>query len=470
MTRARSLATRSPLKPPTTPTNTAGSAAGDSAAARATARGPGGRFFGRLLGTLGHRGHDLADARAAVDMCHALLTERGDVAGVRLATDIMRRYQALNQDGRLLFFDALADQFSPSPRDVRSAIEAYTEEPSPSHLRGLQRAVEAPRQELFRRLNLAPGGTATLVDMRRQLMRTLDERPAHESVDADLAHLFRSWFNAGFLRLERIEWRTSAVILERLIQYEAVHQIQGWKDLRRRLEADRRCYAFFHPALADEPLIFIEIALTRGMSARVQPLLDPDAPVVDPKRANCAIFYSITNCQEGLRGVSFGNFLIKQVVTDLGRECPHVKTFATLSPVPGFRNWLEDRESKVKGPRKSAEVAALLETIDSLDAVSRERLAAPLREELTKLCAAYLLCAKLNHAPLDPVARFHLANGARLERLNWMADTSESGISRSLGFMANYVYRLADLERNHDLYARQYQVVASRTLARLVRP
>ena len=191
---------------------------------------------------------------------------------------------------------------------------------------------------------MAPGGTAVLVEMRRELLNTLASHPERGGIDADLIHLFRSWFNRGFLVLQRIDWHTPAVILERLIQYEAVHEIQGWRDLRRRLEADRRCYAFFHPALPDEPLVFIEIALTRGMSATVQPLLDPESPIGDVAKANCAIFYSITNCQEGLRGVSFGNFLIKQVVDDLGRDLPRLKTFATLSPIPGFCEWLAQTE------------------------------------------------------------------------------------------------------------------------------
>jgi malonyl-CoA decarboxylase len=426
-------------------------------------------FLTRILRTLGRRGPDVADARAAVGLCDALLSERGDVAGIRLATEIMDRYAALAPGGRELFFDLLADRFAPDPHRLRAAIDAYAQASSAAHLLRLQQAVESPRQELFQRLNLAPGGTAMLVEMRRQLLRNLETHPQRAAIDADLTRLFRSWFNAGFLRLERIEWRTSAVVLERLIQYEAVHQIQGWSDLRRRLEADRRCYAFFHPALADEPLIFIEVALTRRMSAEVQPLLDPASPVVDPAGAHDAIFYSITNCQEGLRGIPFGNFLIKRVVTDLGRECPQLTTFATLSPVPGFRRWLEAPGSQAGVPQPSGEVRALLPRIDAGDAGAlRDGLTSRVRDELMRLCAAYLLRAKQHRAPMDPVARFHLANGARLERINWMADSSETGMRRSLGFMVNYVYRPGDLERNHEAYARDYQMVASRAITRLV--
>jgi malonyl-CoA decarboxylase len=278
-------------------------------------------------------------------------------------------------------------------------------------------------------------------------------------IEADLAHLLGSWFNRGFLTLQRIDWRTSALVLEKLIHYEAVHEIKGWGDLHRRLEADRRCFAFFHPALPDEPIIFIEVALTRGMSERVQPLLDPDSPVVDPVSADSAIFYSITNCQKGLRGVSFGNFLIKQVAEDLGREFPRLKTFATLSPMPGFRNWLATAA-------KPAEVEALLALPDWQE---RSDAVKVLQPALTRLAAYYLQHARHNGEPLDPVARFHLGNGARLERLNWLADTSGQGMARSAGLMVNYVYRLKEVESNHEAYVKEHEVVASARLAALAR-
>jgi malonyl-CoA decarboxylase len=315
---------------------------------------------------------------------------------------------------------------------------------------------------------MAPGGTAILVDMRRRLLRTLDAHPHRVEIDADLTHLFRSWFNRGFLTLQRIDWQTSAVVLERLIQYEAVHQIQGWRDLRRRLESDRRCYAFFHPALPQEPLIFIEVALTRSMIAHVQPLLDPDSPVDDPTRATCAIFYSITNCQQGLRGVSFGNVLIKQVVEDLGKEFPRVKTFATLSPIPGFRPWLIERMTTAPGSVSPA-LATLISKGDEVTADEIAALPAALREEMIERCARYLVSTVDGVGSQDPVARFHLANGARLERLNWMGDTSPTGLRRSYGLTVNYVYRVSDLERNHDAYANHFRVASSRAFQQLAR-
>jgi malonyl-CoA decarboxylase len=316
---------------------------------------------------------------------------------------------------------------------------------------------------------MAPGGTAILVDMRRRLLRTLDANPHRVEIDADLMHLFRSWFNRGFLTLERIDWQTSAVVLERLIQYEAVHQIQGWRDLRRRLESDRRCYAFFHPALPREPLIFIEVALTRAMTAQVQPLLDPDSPVDDPARATCAMFYSITNCQQGLRGVSFGNVLIKQVLEDLGNEFPRVRTFATLSPLPDFRASLVERMTTAPTSISPA-LAALVAKGDDITAEDIAAVPSALRDELMERCARYLISTRDGVGAQDPVARFHLANGARLERLNWMGDTSSTGVRRSFGLTVNYVYRLTDLERNHDGYANQFRVASSAAFRRLARP
>jgi malonyl-CoA decarboxylase len=407
-----------------------------------------------------------ARARAVARICHALLSERGEVSGARLAIELRAAYAALDAPAREAFFDLLVDGFSPARGDVTRAADAYRQDPTPANLIRLQTAVEPPRQELFRRFNMAAGGTATLVNLRRELLKTLPAHPDRAGIDADLSHLFRSWFNRGFLNLQRIEWRTSALILERLIEYEAVHQIQGWSDLRRRLEADRRCYAFFHPALPDEPLIFIEVALASGMPARVQPLLDPGAPVADPEAADCAVFYSITNCQEGLRGVSFGNFLIKQVVEELSRDFPKLHTFTTLSPIPGFAEWMKSGDHPLNLDEQPTGMRKLLDRLRG-DQGGDSTIGSGIQREVTRLCAYYLLFAKKGRAPLDPVARFHLANGATLERLNWMGDTSPAGLHRSLGMTANYVYRLPDLERNHEGYAREFKVSASRKVERL---
>ncbi len=399
------------------------------------------------------------NAQKVIEICRALMSERGEVSGARLAAEVLSAFRELDSLSLPAFFDLLASEFAPDPAAVRHAADDYHDEPSAANLLALQRAVDSPRQELFRRINMAPGGTAVLVEMRRLLLQDLRDTPQWVGIDSDLEHLFRSWFNRGFLLLERIDWRTSAHILEKLIKYEAVHEIQGWRDLRRRTQGDRRCYAFFHPALPDEPLIFIEVALTKGMSAAVQPLLDPDAPVFDARKADSAMFYSITNCQDGLRGVSFGNLLIKQVAENLGKEFPKLKTFATLSPIPGFRAWLSAEAGK-KGPGRE-QLASLLAMLDLPDWMNDKGVSAGLQRDLARLCSQYLLYAKSREEPLDSVARFHLGNGARLERLNWLGDTSTAGVRCSAGMMVNYLYSLDSLERNHEAYAKDHQIIAS---------
>jgi malonyl-CoA decarboxylase len=408
-------------------------------------------------------------AKKTIALCHGLLTERGEVSGSRLAAEALGSYQALDARGRVAFFDLLVKEFSPDPEEVGRAGDAYRVKPSAENLARLQRVVEPPRQELFRRLNLAPNGTQILVQMRSEVLREADHNPRLRPISADLAHLFASWFNRGFLVLRRIDWRTSAVILEKLIQYEAVHQIHGWHDLRRRLEADRRCYAFFHPALPDEPIIFIEVALTRALSDQVQALLDPDSPVLDTVLAEWAIFYSITNCQDGLRGVPFGSFLIKQVVEDLSKDFPHIRKFATVSPVPGFRRWLAEKAEALSKLPRLAPFADALAQLDQPEWVADEAMHPELERHLAPLCAYYLMRAKQGQEPMDSVARFHLKNGARLERINWLGDTSAAGLQRSAGFSANYVYRLPDVERNHELYVREHKVRASREMEALAK-
>lgn len=403
-------------------------------------------------------------ASKTIALCKSLLSERGEVSGSRLAAEALHSYQELDDKSRRSFFELLIREFSPDPEAVGRAGDAYRTEPSPENLAHLQKVVEPPRQELFRRLNLAPDGTRILVTMRSQMLQESGRAAWLKPLAADLAHLFASWFNRGFLVLRRIDWRTSADLLEKLIQYEAVHQVQGWNDLRRRLESDRRCYGFFHPALPDEPIIFIEGALTRGLTDKVQTLLDPDSPVLDAASAEWAIFYSITNCQAGLRGVPFGSFLIKQVVEDLSKEFPRIKKFATISPVPGFRKWLSDKATALEANPKLAPFAAAAAKLATSDWMEDAGQRAELQKSLVPLAAYYLLHAKQNKEPLDPVARFHLKNGARLERVNWLGDTSGPGLQHSGGFTANYVYKLPDVEHNHELYVREHKVRASREL------
>lgn len=415
-------------------------------------------FLRRLVGG---RGSMDGTMQHLFGLCDALLAVSGEYASTALAREALEAFKALDERDRAQFFEALARDYSPSPEAVGHSAASYQADPSPDNLARLQQSVEPLRRELFRRLNMAPGGTAALVAMRTELLKQLKTSPQWRVIDADLLHLLREWFNRGFLRLERIDWRTSALVLEKLIEYEAVHAIQGWRDLRRRLEADRRCFAFFHPQLPDEPIIFIEVALTRSMSAHIQPLLDVASPVTT-KDTDCAMFYSITNCQEGLRGISFGNLLIKQVAEELKREFPHMRRFATLSPIPGFRRWLEQK--KDERPKELAPLAKLANPDWHVDEVPEA-----LQRLLMRLCAYYLLRAKHGDEPLDPVARFHLGNGAALERLNWMGDISAAGMARSAGVMANYVYSLNEVERNHERYFESHIITTSPAVEKLAR-
>jgi len=404
-------------------------------------------------------------AQQAVEHCHALISERGEVSLAVLARDALEAYSALTASGRGAFFDRLVTEFAPDRAKLDQAYAAYRADPTQNNLIELQRAVEAPRQELFRRINTAPGGTPALVAMRREVLSALGTHPQWHGIEADLAHLFGSWFNRGFLTLERIDWYTPAIVLEKLIEYEAVHEIDGWGDLRRRLAADRRCFAFFHPALPHEPLIFIEVALTKGVSGSIEPLIAPNAPQLDPHTADTAIFYSITNCQTGLRGISFGNLLIKQVVQRLEQEFPRIRTFSTLSPIPGFCAWLANARKAL--PAEDTATADALARIAKPGWHKDAETAESVRAALMPLAAYYLACAKHEREAADPVARFHLGNGARLERLNWLADTSKRGLQQSAGMMVNYLYRLDEVEDNHELYVREQKVAASRDIRRL---
>jgi malonyl-CoA decarboxylase len=431
-------------------------------------------FFQQLFDSIADRGREIigrtpaaegASANSLSTQCRALLAQRGEASAAALAQDLMRAYGRLDRGERQEFFSFLARELSPDPAAVADAAETYRRSPTASSLAELNRIVEPPRQELFRRMNVAPGGTATLVGLRASLLDEIGELPELRAVDGDLLHLFSSWFNRGFLTLERIDWRTPALILEKLIAYEAVHAIQGWEDLRRRLAADRRCFAFFHPALPDEPLIFVEVALVKGMAVSVQPLIDPLDRPRDPARADTAIFYSINNCQKGLRGVSFGSFLIKQVAAELQAELPNLKAFATLSPVPRFREWLARAE-----PEQATTEADIEKKLDALDPLADPDAADALRKPVSAACARYLLHAKRKDGlPYDPVARFHLGNGARLERLNWLGDTSAKGLRQSAGVMVNYLYELDQLERNHEAFVNRQEVVAARSVVQLAK-
>ncbi len=414
--------------------------------------------------------------------CERLLSEPGELNGLAAARDLVERL-AEADDGTLdAFFAHLAHALGPDPETVLRCALAYRNMPSPTTLAALTQAAEPPRQELFRRLNRAPGGTAAILRLRRALLRRLREDPSLHAIEADLAHLLGSWFNPGFLQMQRVNWDSPARLLEKIIEHEAVHSIDGWDDLRRRLRPDRRCFAFFHPQLAGEPLIFVEVALLPEVPADIAPLIDKSSLPLDPERARVAAFYGISNCERGLRGVSLGNFLIKGVAEQLQREWPKLRTFATLSPIPGFAAWLlADPDFDALAANVPAK-RGLATRLNAARELLRERhggALAPLREgaavealddegqaALLALAAAYLI--HVSPTPQgDPVARFHLDNGARLERLNPRADLSAKGLRQSFGLMVNYHYDLAQVEAQHTRF-REGEVACSRAVARLI--
>ena len=438
-------------------------------------------FFSDLLTSISERGRSLLgrvvssdnkqDAAGLVALCEALLSGRGEASGTAIAREVLDRYHHLDEAGRLAFFEALAGHYGPDREKLAQAIETWRKQPSGDDASALHFASEPRRQELIRRLNRAPGGTSELVEMRADLLSLMaehkDEHKDLASVDRDVVHLLASWFNRGFLVLRRIDWSTPANILEKIIRYEAVHEIRDWDDLRRRINpVDRRCYAFFHPALVDEPLIFVEVALTETIPAAIAPLLAEDRTSVAIDRARTAVFYSISNCQRGLAGISFGSFLIKQVVEELRRELPKLEDFVTLSPVPGFMPWLK----KAKDIPLSDEDRALLDHLDQPDWIENPEVAAQLRGVIEPLAAHYFLKARTPKGqPVDSVARFHLGNGARLERIDWLGDVSPKGLRESAGLMVNYLYRLDDIEKNHEAYANQDEIAASNTVKKLLK-
>jgi malonyl-CoA decarboxylase len=441
-----------------------------------------GSFWRDQVGSIADRGREilrLATGKRAPepgDLARRLLAQRGEASGLALAQDLARLIRGMTPEALIQFLQVLAREFVGDKAAIEKAVAQWQRQPDDAALSALRQAVESPRQELFRRLNMAPDGTATLVELRRCLLELLPQHPELRAIDEDMRHLLASWFNRGFLGLERIDWNTPASVLEKLIRYEAVHEIDGWDDLRLRLAADRRCFGFFHPAMPDEPLIFVEVALLSGMADAIQPLIATDRTIGEPQAADTAIFYSISNCQDGLRGISFGNFLIKQVVSELQAELPNIKTFATLSPIPGLRRAVQDKEAF-----SPARLEALLgeeawrllryngyvDPIAGIDGLLNEGEALPpaAQKGLQRLALAYLTQCRRGNGVSDPVGHFHLSNGARLERINIAADLSSKGLQQSFGAMVNYLYEPRSLEENHELYVDTGEVVMPRKLA-----
>lgn len=432
------------------------------------------------------RTHAAADRqlRPLLQDCRRLLSERGEANGPGIAGAIVQQLDALPDDLRTRFFDHLARDFSPDPQQVLAAALAYAKTPAQvTNLIALTQAAEPPRQELFRRLNRAPGGTSAIVRLRRALLGQLPRHPNLAGVEHDMLHLLGSWFNPGFLQMRKVDWNSPAQLLEQIIHHEAVHEIDGWDDLRRRLQPDRRCFAFFHPQLPDEPLIFVEVALLPEMAGAIAPLIDKKSTPLPPEQFKVAVFYSISNCQPGLRGVSMGNFLIKRVAEQLKRELPQLRTFCTLSPIPGLMGWLHKAldPAEVGSALAGLPAAATERAVHAL-ALLREA-AGPELQALGQSAALAALPADAHHALWrlaalylvhrspqpggDPVARFHLDNGARLERLNAQANLAPKGLKQSAGLMVNYLYDLARIETCHDRFV-QGRVVHSRALSGLL--
>ncbi|MCB1705535.1 MAG: malonyl-CoA decarboxylase [Halioglobus sp.] len=392
-------------------------------------------------------------------LCRDLLEHRGEASGLALASEIATVYQHLPADNRLEFFSALATDFDVDSEAVLKAMDKYREDDCIENLWAIQHATEAPRQKLFRRINMAPEGTSTLVAMRGHLLAVLRSHPQLRGVDSDLKHLFISWFNKGFLELRRIDWSSPASVLEKIIHYEAVHEINGWDDLRSRLHDDRRCFAFFHPALDNDPLVFVEIALTDRIPDALSPLLLQERERPPGERVNTVVFYSISNCHPGLAGITFGNFLIKSVVEELKKEIPALKNFVTLSPVPGFRKWLLEGDLDGLVPEQLvARVKAPVGTVVDSQVYDAQ----------IKLCAHYLLREKSGRLPRDPVARFHLGNGAILHGIHGGADLSTKGREQSAGIMVNYLYDLPKIEENHEAYFEEGRIAVSKAVSRLL--
>jgi malonyl-CoA decarboxylase len=437
-------------------------------------------FMSDLLASVSERGRRLVGLptrrraemgrRDILTLANDLLSHRGEASGVAIAEEILARYGRMTRSERRSFLVHLAEHFGADPARLDAAIENWRRVPSSANIAEIHDAAEPRRQELARRLNLAPGGTAALVKLREDVLDLLNDEPALRVVDADLSHLFNSWFNRGFLVVRRIDWTTPANILEKIIRYEAVHTIAGWEDLRLRLEPeDRRCYAFFHPQLSDDPLIFVEVALTELIPRAIQPLLAADRPTLPINRATTAVFYSISNCHKGLAGVSFGSFLIKQVVNELKRDLPDLSTFVTLSPVPGFGKWLAGEMTAEPATLPQAEID-LLQHLANPDWTADKALAAAIEPVFLRQAARYFLEVKTPKGkPIDPVARFHIGNGARLERLNFLGDLSPRGMKQAHGLMVNYLYDLSAIEENHEAYAETGAVRANPDIIKLTR-
>ena len=419
----------------------------------------------------------------ATSAVRRLVSERGESNAVSMALDVISNYRKLNAEQRPKFFAMLAEQFNIDAEQLTKAAQSFAADPSARNYIRLQKISESPRQELLRRLNRAPGGTAAVVEMRRDLLTLLNKKPELMGLDYDMRHLLSSWFNPGFLKMHRVDWKSPAEILEKIIAHEAVHAIDGWDDLRRRLQPDRRCFAFFHPQLPDEPLIFVEVALLPEIPVAIMPLVDKKStPVEQSNQFKVAAFYSISNCESGLRGVSMGNFLIKRVAEQLHAEFPGLKTFVTLSPIPGLMEWITagahlgdlPSSDKIKpAVRKARDDALELLKLNGSNWMDKLGKAWHPDQCSEREKAAYMALTAIYLTTVTPsrdgnsVAKFHLGNGAKLHQINWAGDLSKNGLRQSAGLMVNYLYDLSSVEENHERFVNG-EIIFSKKLAKII--
>jgi len=427
------------------------------------------------------------DAERLIEQIDLCLEGKGGEVSVRArAAALGKAYLDLNEEGRKRFLAVLAERYGLDREKLAGRVEAWRRaedvDAEAKAVAGLRDALDPPAIRLLAQFTGLPQGVKFLVDLRADLIRWTKDEPRFARLSDELRRVLAGWFDVGFLNLERITWSSPAMLLEKLVEYEAVHEIRSWKDLKNRLDSDRRCFAFFHPRMPEEPLIFVEVALVGGMAGSVQVLLDEGRSARDPHEADTAIFYSISNCQAGLAGVSFGNFLIKRVADELARELPSLKHFATLSPLPGFRAWFDrlvaadpadffangEREALASLIEGEVTPQAFAQALARKDWMQVPALRDGLQAVLNRLCARYLTREKDRGRALDPVARFHLANGARVERINPLGDTSRKGMKQAFGMMVNYRYKLEEVEANHEAYS-EGRVIASPAVAKLAR-
>mgnify|MGYP001215070142 FL=1 len=407
------------------------------------------------------------DLESIISLCDDLISNKGAAFGITVARDITDLYHTLSPDNKLLFFKKINEKFKPDHNKVNSAIETYKREQNDKNLFKLFVISEGQRRELFRRMNMSPNGISTIVSLREDLLQILNDNKDLKPLDNDLRELFKSWFNPGFLKLTKITWDTKAAVLEKIIKYERVHKIKDMNELKRRLGEDRRFFSYFHPALDDEPIIFVQVALTNGLGKSIQEIMKPTTG--NEKKYNTATFYSISNCQEGLTRVTLGNFLIKRVVYEIQEELPNIKNFGTLSPIPGFRDWFTTLDEgviqNILGKIPYSTVSFLRSS--SLK-VGDGRIVSN-KKAIIKLVAHYLMNEKnKKDLPINDVCRFHLGNGAIIEDIVINANVSEVGFNRSFGVMVNYLYELKNIEKNHEDYVNNKNIIISDKLKKLI--